>query len=74
MVFVVVSVIIILIVLIIRACANSTKVYACPNCGNIFTKRWYQLIFCSAFNNMTDELRLKCPSCKSINMCGETKR
>lgn len=69
-----ISVAILMIVLIIGAVINSLEPYACPNCGHIFNKRWYSLIFRFGppVKDGGGELRLKCPSCKKVDFCVHT--
>lgn len=64
------------ITLVIGGIINSKEPYACPNCGHVFTKRWYNLMLKSGpmVRSGNGELRLKCPSCKKVDFCLHTKR
>ncbi len=52
----------------------SKRPYACPNCGYIFTMKWYSLIFKTRpmVNFGDEELKLRCPSCRKIDFCKHT--
>jgi|GEM_PF-2497518 len=76
MIITILSLIFLLVVLAISGMINSKKPYACPNCGHIFSKKWYSLMFKPAptvkYGN--GELKLKCPSCKKTDFCLHTNR
>lgn len=62
-------------VLAIGGIYNSKDPYSCPNCGYIFTKKWYSLMFKSGpmVKDCNGELKLRCPLCKKIDFCQHTK-
>jgi len=70
----IVCIVFIFIILAIEGVVNSRKPYACPNCGHIFTKKWYALMFKSSppVKDGSGELRLKCPACKKVDFCVHT--
>lgn len=74
------AVIIILVILFIPAsrwilaymlaCESQTGTFACPNCGNSFTEKWYQMLFGRAETSTTmGWARLNCPFCKVTDTC-----
>ena len=44
--------------------------YVCPECGEIFKPKWYQI---SAYVHFMSERLIKCPKCKKINYCRRKK-
>lgn len=67
----IISLAVLILVLAIGGVINSKEPYACPNCGHLFTKKWYSLMFKSGpiVKDGSGELRLKCPSCKKTDFC-----
>lgn len=68
--------IIVLANLVIGGIINSKEPYACPNCGHIFKKKWYNLMFKPGpmVRDGSGELRLKCPSCNKVDFCLHTNQ
>ncbi len=66
-----------LILGIIRLCIKTKlftkdvyeKTYVCPNCGEHFTARWYQMIYKRGSVYTYNAARLKCPCCHQKDMC-----
>jgi uncharacterized C2H2 Zn-finger protein len=71
-----VTFVIMIIVSAIGGVINSKEPYACPNCGHIFGKKWYGLMFKAGpmARFAGGELRLRCPSCKKVDLCQHTTR
>lgn len=72
----IIGLVFLLLVLAIGGVINSKEPYACPNCGYLFVKKWYSLMFKSGpiVKDGSGELRLKCPTCKKTDFCLHTKR
>jgi rubredoxin len=65
---------ILLVFFIVNSIILSRKAYACPSCGHVFRKKWYELMFkMSGMAKYGDsELRLKCPYCGKTDFCKHT--
>ena len=48
----------------------TSKPFVCPNCGQIFYVKWYQLLFFKAIPiYLYQSAKLKCPGCGIRDMC-----
>lgn len=70
------SLAVLLLTLVIGGLINSKRPYACPNCGHIFTRKWYNLVFKFGpiVKEGNGELRLKCPKCAKTDFCIHSNR
>jgi len=71
----IISFAVLILTLVIGGVLNSKEPYACPNCGHIFRKKWYSLMFKPGpiIRDGSGVLRLKCPSCKKTDFCTHPK-
>ena len=65
---VIITVLFILVVCAIGGSVLAKNTYACPNCGHLFKKKWYQMMLSLHIN---DNRWLKCPSCKKKDWCSK---
>lgn len=48
--------------------------FICPNCGHIFTLKWYQVWYKFPSFYHLNGLKHKCPKCKQTEICHHSRR
>lgn len=55
---------------IAKARREAETPFVCPNCGEVFYAKWYQLLWGRAWTlTMHGNAKLKCPRCGKTDLC-----